>query len=370
LFMAVSSLLLDWAFGSLDTKALVDLGGQFGYQLGTMGTTARSISSVATYTPTLGDVTYAAVGTIGGWVFYAAAIAGLRNRGITPWWVIERGLMVLLVDVAWGALAVGVVVILDLASGGVPGLLLLTLLVTLPTAVYIYVRIVFYPLAIFDGCGPIESLKKSWRISEGSVWRLFGWGIVATVVNAVVIIAAATALNPGADKGMEPIRMAVSVGITGTGACFAACLLAMLYESQLARHHPSRLLANAGPATAAAFLRSIAVEPDLPAAPAASSNAEPTPPQGARIGSWKLPGQDPDRTLEVVIDPRWPLTAAVLIDGGVVTWIPLPKPGAGPSSASLAADGGNLLFYLNPPAPGVGPRCLVYLNGVVLDPGA
>ena len=52
--------------------------------------------------------------------------------------------------------------------------------------IYLSVRLAFYLQAIIDQkVGPIESLSKSFEITKGYFWQIFGLGIVLVVVNII-----------------------------------------------------------------------------------------------------------------------------------------------------------------------------------------
>jgi len=63
-------------------------------------------------------------------------------------------------------------------------------LILIVPGVFLAIRLGFFPYAIVDGgAGPVEALQKSWEITKGSFWHLFGLGIALALVNMVGVIA-------------------------------------------------------------------------------------------------------------------------------------------------------------------------------------
>lgn len=61
------------------------------------------------------------------------------------------------------------------------------ILLVLP-GVYIAVRLQFFGLSIADGAGIADSLKKSWRITKGSVVNLVLYSLLAALVNLLGVL--------------------------------------------------------------------------------------------------------------------------------------------------------------------------------------
>ena len=184
---------------------------------------------------------------IGGWVFYATAIAGLRNRRVTVTGVIAGGLVTVLsgfviaavVILAVAALA-AVAITAVVAARGV-GVLVIVLLGfgAIPAAIYFGVRLIFTSMAIFDGFGPIGGIRESWRLSQGSVQRLLGWGALALAMTLGIGIMASIIAAPFLGSRISAIAEAVSAGITLTGSGLVVFMMAVLYESERARKDPT-----------------------------------------------------------------------------------------------------------------------------------
>jgi hypothetical protein len=178
-------------------------------------------------------------GLVAGWVFAGTAIAGLRNRPLTAEFVVIRGLWSFLADILLGVVVgVGAIVLLVITVM-VPPIGILMLLAAIPILIYLYIRVVFYRLAIFDGFGPIEGIREAWRLSDGSAMRLFGWGLMAVLIEIVFSIVGSLAAAPFNASNAQPIGQAMSAAVTTVFACFSVFMMAVLYESERARKNPA-----------------------------------------------------------------------------------------------------------------------------------
>ncbi len=183
---------------------------------------------------------------VASWVFYATAISGLRNRPVTIEGVIGRGLLSLVSGVLIGVaivvafvVAVVAVIAVLVASPPLGGLLLLVLIFGgVPVLIYLEIRLFLTSMAVFDGFGPIEGIRESWRLSDGSVLRMFGWGLMTgLIVIALGIVASIVAL-PFVIRA-HPVGEALALAIGTTASGLAIFITAVLYESQRARMDPS-----------------------------------------------------------------------------------------------------------------------------------
>ncbi len=106
-----------------------------------------------------------------------------------------------------------------------------------------YVRLMLAaPAIVLERCGPITGMKRSWRLSHGQFWRLFGinlltsiiLGVITSVVTAVVLIPAAigTTGDPGT---MLPLTTALSLLLGGVIAPFQANVTGLLYIDERIR---------------------------------------------------------------------------------------------------------------------------------------
>ncbi len=72
----------------------------------------------------------------------------------------------------------------------------LGLLILLPVLIFFLIRFILTaPVAAAEGVGPIEILKRSWRLSAGRWWRLFGFFAVIALAAVIVLVALAPVLG-------------------------------------------------------------------------------------------------------------------------------------------------------------------------------
>jgi hypothetical protein len=183
------------------------------------------------------------VGLVGGWIFTATAISGLRNRPLTSA-VVVRGIVAVAASILLLLAAFPLMLVTLLAVTIIPPLLL----AAIPVWIYLYIRVVFYTLAVFDGYGPIEGIRESWRLSHGAMVRMFGWGLMAILISIGLSLVALVVSVPFASARTGALGQAVSSAISTTGSCFSVFLMAVLYESQRARYDPMSYPFAAGPA--------------------------------------------------------------------------------------------------------------------------
>jgi hypothetical protein len=193
------------------------------------------------------SVSSSIVTLVAGCVFYATAICGLRNRPLETGWLLFRGLLAFLTSLLIGTVTVVVVIVvaivaivLSIVLGPIGTLLAVGLITAaIVGAVYVGIRIVFAPVAVFDGFNPIEAIQESWRLSKGSVLRMLGWGFVAGLIGVGFWLLAAMASLPFTIAGLAPLSKAISTLIALVGTCFVAYLLSVLYESERAIKYPN-----------------------------------------------------------------------------------------------------------------------------------
>ncbi len=239
--IAAFSLLTYGLVGSLDARTLYHIDAHTGLAVWNPDALSKLSPSIAS------GFASALVIAIGGWVFYATAIAGLRNRSLTFSGVVVRGLVTVLSGIIVAAAAIILVVGLILALVAVAAvappvarlLVILLILAATPGVIYVLVRFVFTGLAIFDGFGPIEGIRESWRLSQGSVLRMFGWGVLALVMNLAISSVGSIVAALFSATGIAPLAQAASAALSATGSCLIVFMLAVLYESERARKDPT-----------------------------------------------------------------------------------------------------------------------------------
>ncbi|MEU4130342.1 hypothetical protein [Streptomyces wuyuanensis] len=73
------------------------------------------------------------------------------------------------------------------AASGLAALGFLGVLATAPVAVWLWVKFSLAPhVAVFEGQGPIRSMRRSWDLVRGGWWRMFGISLLAYLMAAVV----------------------------------------------------------------------------------------------------------------------------------------------------------------------------------------
>ncbi|MCZ7461060.1 DUF7847 domain-containing protein [Streptomyces sp. WMMC940] len=99
---------------------------------------------------------------------------------------------VALLMVGFVALMVGLLTSLDGDGGaaGVPAALgFLGVLATAPVAVWLWVKFSLAAhVAVFEGQGPVRSMRRSWDLVRGGWWRIFGISLLGYLMAAVVSI--------------------------------------------------------------------------------------------------------------------------------------------------------------------------------------
>jgi hypothetical protein len=179
------------------------------------------------------------VSVIGSWIYTATAISGLRNRPLTIAGVLERGILTVVAGILIGLAIAGALIAWILVTVLVPPVGILLLLAAIPVGIYLEIRLIFISLAIFDGFGPIDGMKESWRLSNGSVMRLIGWGLMAVLLAFVFSIAGGLVAAPFTLGNAAPIAQALSSLVSAIGSCFSVFMMAVLYESERARKNPA-----------------------------------------------------------------------------------------------------------------------------------
>ena len=179
------------------------------------------------------------LGLIASWVFSATAISGLRNQPLTMSRVVSRGLLTIVAGLLIAAAFIGAVIVWIVVTVLAPPVGILALLVAIPGAIYVEIRLIFLSLAIFDGFGPIEAILESWRISQRSVLRLFGWGLMALLLILGFAIVGGIASSAFSAAGLIAVAQATSTAVGLVASCLIVYLMAVLYESQRARHDPT-----------------------------------------------------------------------------------------------------------------------------------
>ncbi|MEA5153395.1 hypothetical protein [Raineyella sp.] len=123
---------------------------------------------------------------------------GLAGRAVLL--VLLLTVAILVIAAVFFGLATAIV---DTGSSGLGALVVVLTIALIVVAIFLQIRwaFVLQTLAI-DGDGPIAALGRSWRISRGSFWRIFGYLLVANILVGI----AAGAIS-GISQGMLLPRM-------------------------------------------------------------------------------------------------------------------------------------------------------------------
>ena len=300
----------------------------------------------------------AVLGLIASWVFSATAISGLRNQPLTMSRVISRGLLTLVAGLVIAAAFIGAAIVWLVGTVLAPPVGILALLVAIPGAIYVEIRLNFLSLAIFDGFGPIEAIRESWRISQRSVLRLFGWGLMASLLILGFAIVGGIAASVFTATGLAAVGQAASTAVSTTGSCLVVFLMAVLYESQRARHDPTLYGPPPIPVPAYGYQwpgytytgypgpETPPAGPYPPAPGSPSDQWAPPAAQGSGIPGWVNPNSAPPSWQ----GSQWAPPAAQR--SGIPAWVnpnPLPYGGAMPGHAGSQPPRWQ-------PQPGFGPQ--------------
>jgi hypothetical protein len=171
--------------------------------------------------------------------YWALAIVGLRNRPLTLDWVATRGVLVLASGVLMAVVGGGAFILLLIVAIAAQGLGVLLLLAGGVALIYVGLRVTFGPLAIFDGAGPIEGLARSWDLTRGAVLRTFGWVLMGALLTLIISVVGGLLVLPFASDTSGFIPQLITSVVSGFATVLLAFMIAVLYESQLARKFPN-----------------------------------------------------------------------------------------------------------------------------------
>lgn len=130
----------------------------------------------------------------------ARAVDNRQQVGLGDAWAGTRGvvrralvLVLLVVLVTLGVSAVFVLLAwatVDSQSSGAAGASILLMLALIPLMFFLAVRWVFYVHALtLDNESAIGSLRRSWALTRGSFWRVFGYMLVLSIIINIVTTA-------------------------------------------------------------------------------------------------------------------------------------------------------------------------------------
>ena len=125
------------------------------------------------------------------------------------------------------------------ASLGLLGLTFLTLIAVAVFSTWIYVKLVFaIPTAIMEDIGIVPALKRSWTLTKGSFWKIFGVVLLTSLIvsflanglNTVIglILSAVLLINQNVTIVMT-LSAFLGTIITGLTMPFYGAVLGLLY---------------------------------------------------------------------------------------------------------------------------------------------
>jgi hypothetical protein len=172
------------------------------------------------------------------------------NHGARRLWAYVLAVLLLAIALLAVLIPIGVV----LAATGVPmergsaaarealahsPVAMLLLLLYLVLIVFIAIRMLMTsPVASEEAAGPVDILRRSWNLTAGHWWRLFGFiilffigaGIAVTAINWVVAFVAVMLLGPVEPLSASALIVAlVDAVVNGIVTVFLAVMLAMIY---------------------------------------------------------------------------------------------------------------------------------------------
>jgi hypothetical protein len=185
-----------------------------------------------------GPLAVGIVSMVAGWFLVANAVAGLRGKEVTLTWVISAGLRAFLAAML---LAFVFATVLMVSVGlGVVGLVLL--MVAIPVAVYLGIRLQLWTLAIFDGSSVGLGARTSWGLTRNAVLRALGWGLAIFGLGlALSLVELAIGF---ASAGVPVIGSVISSVLDTSFQAFTIVVMAVLYESQRLRNQPPSAVVN------------------------------------------------------------------------------------------------------------------------------
>ncbi len=119
----------------------------------------------------------------------------------------------------------------------------LGILIFIPFVLFFATRIaVFIVAMVNEHAGPIESLKRSWTLTEGLFWRTFGFSLIVTVLGWVIMFLPAlitsiliVSMPPGSEKLLASLDSVSSSLITAVVFPFANLASTTYYFDLLVR---------------------------------------------------------------------------------------------------------------------------------------
>ncbi len=134
-------------------------------------------------------------------------------------------------------------------SGWTVAIFLLMILAFILGMVYVYIKlIVAMPIVANEGVGPIGAITRSWKLTNGFFWRIFGTFLLTTII--IQFLAAVVTVPIGLITGVGGLITGTRAGVSGAmmvgdlivqiislliSAPLSAALVALIYVNQRIR---------------------------------------------------------------------------------------------------------------------------------------
>ena len=128
----------------------------------------------------------------------------------------------------------------------VAGLAIVPLLLCFPVAIWIGVRwVVAVPALLAEGIGPLRALGRSWALTKGSWWRLFGILLLVYLLQSVVSgalgalgfpIGLAIPFIPSAVRGAIVLTVSTAAGALVLPVVYL-CIVLLYFDLRIRREH-------------------------------------------------------------------------------------------------------------------------------------
>ena len=125
------------------------------------------------------------------------------------------------------------------ASLGLLGLTFLTLIAVAVFSAWLYIKLVFaIPTAVMEDIGIIPALKRSWKLTKGSFWKIFGVILLTSLIvsflanglNVVIsLIISASMMVSQNFSALMTLSAVLTTIITGLAMPFYGAVLGLLY---------------------------------------------------------------------------------------------------------------------------------------------
>lgn len=166
---------------------------------------------------------------LSGLILYVVSEAALGDKvGLGQTWKAVRGRILALIGVSFltGIIIAtvfggGIVVLIVSIAAGEPAVVVIGVLVVIASivaALWLAVRLLLTSApVVLEGAGPIQAIRRSWRLSAGSqFWRLLGIWLLAQIIAAIMSGVVSTPLQTASLLAVETLTQDESLLLTFT----------------------------------------------------------------------------------------------------------------------------------------------------------